>query len=301
MADENVAKDEPEKKKPRRRNAKSAVAGDIPGQVCGIVMPISKIDDCGEEHWGEVLRIVSDSIKEAGFRPQLVSYSSASGTIHARIIQNLYDNPLVVCDVSCRNPNVMFELGIRLAFDKPTIIIKDELTPFSFDTGGIEHVPYRRDLRYSATRRFKRELIEKIQATVAEARKDPHYSTFLKHFRKIEAQKLEVKELPLADFLSQSFTGMQNAIDRLEARISRQGVPDAADARSSGLICTDLMLAIDKFASKTGAVLKPFSAYHEDTQRRIFRAVRDHVGRPTSRREFLTHWNAYLRGVPDSS
>jgi len=41
---------------------------------------------------------------------------------------------MIVCDISGRNPNVMFELGLRLAFDKPAIIIKDEITPYSFDT-----------------------------------------------------------------------------------------------------------------------------------------------------------------------
>jgi hypothetical protein len=34
----------------------------------------------------------------------------------------------------------MFELGMRLAFDKPTVIIKDDKTDYMFDTGIIEHV-----------------------------------------------------------------------------------------------------------------------------------------------------------------
>ena len=54
--------------------------------------------------------------------------------IHKTIVQNLYLNPIVVCDVSGKNANVMFELGLRLAFDKPTIIIKDDKTDYSFDT-----------------------------------------------------------------------------------------------------------------------------------------------------------------------
>jgi hypothetical protein len=42
----------------------------------------------------------------------------------------------------------MFELGMRLAFDKPTIVIKDDVTKFNFDTSPIKHLQYRRDLRY---------------------------------------------------------------------------------------------------------------------------------------------------------
>lgn len=75
----------------------------------------------------------------------------------------MYENPIVVCDVSGKNPNVMFELGIRLAFDKPTIIIKDDKTSYSFDTSPIEHLEYPRDLRYNRIEDFKSKLTDKIK------------------------------------------------------------------------------------------------------------------------------------------
>jgi hypothetical protein len=99
--------------------------------VCGLVMPISAIDGLSEAHWKDVLSIVSDAIEKAGFIPQLVSTADDIGIIQKRIIQNLYDNPIAVVDVSAKNPNVMFELGLRLAFDKPTIIVKDDQTSYS--------------------------------------------------------------------------------------------------------------------------------------------------------------------------
>jgi hypothetical protein len=91
--------------------------------LCGIVMPVSTCDGCTAEHWLEVQEILSEAIKAADFAPQLVSDADDVGIIQKRIIHNLYENPIVVCDVSGKNPNVMFELGLRLAFDKPTIII----------------------------------------------------------------------------------------------------------------------------------------------------------------------------------
>ena len=130
-------------------------------KTCGIIMPISSIDGCNEGHWAEVLNIIKESIDDAGFDPNLVSNSEDSGIIQKTIIQNLYENPIVVCDVSGKNPNVMFELGIRLAFDKPTIIIKDDNTSYSFDTGQIEHLGYPRDLRFSRIVDFKIKLSEK--------------------------------------------------------------------------------------------------------------------------------------------
>ena len=55
---------------------------------------------------------------------------------------------MVVVDVSWKNPNVMFELGLRLAFDRPTIVVKDIETDYAFDTSPIVHVLYPRSLRY---------------------------------------------------------------------------------------------------------------------------------------------------------
>lgn len=101
---------------------------------CGIVVPIASMEGYPESHWKDVKRIIESAIKEANFEARLVSDADDIGVIHKRIVQNLYDNPMIVCDISGRNPNVMFELGLRLAFDKPAIIIKDEITPYSFDT-----------------------------------------------------------------------------------------------------------------------------------------------------------------------
>ena len=165
-------------------------AGDESAKICGLVMPISAIDGCAPSHWDEVREIISDAVLTKGYKANLVSSAVAVGVIHKRIIQNLYDNPIVVCDVSAMNPNVMFELGIRLAFDKPTVIVKDDMTRFSFDTGGIEHMEYPRDLRYSKINGFKKALAEKVDATF-NASKDPEYTTFLKHFSTITAAKID--------------------------------------------------------------------------------------------------------------
>lgn len=68
----------------------------------------------------------------------------------------------------------MFELGIRLTFDKPTVVVKDEETDYSFDTSPIEHAPYPSSLHYHEIVRFKKRLADKIIAT-QKAAKDPKY------------------------------------------------------------------------------------------------------------------------------
>ena len=65
-------------------------------------MPISEIDNLSTVHWSEVLNIVSRAIEGAGFQADLVSNSEEVGIIQKTIIQNLYENPIVVCDVSAK-------------------------------------------------------------------------------------------------------------------------------------------------------------------------------------------------------
>ena len=166
--------------------------------VCGIVMPISAIDDCSANHWEDVKGILCEAINAAGYTPNLVSDANDSGIIQKRIVQNLYDNEIVVCDVSCKNPNVMFELGMRLAFDKPTIIVIDDNTNFSFDTAPIEHLRYPRNLAYFEILRFKQNLSNKIVGTVQSSKK-PGYTTFLKHFGEFKVADIEHKEGSMND------------------------------------------------------------------------------------------------------
>jgi hypothetical protein len=183
--------------------------------VCGIVMPISAIDNCTESHWSDVQEILSNAIEEAGFTPNIVSNADDVGIIQKRIIQNLYENPIVVCDVSGKNPNVMFELGMRLAFDKPTIIVKDDKTSYSFDTSPIEHLSYPRDLRFAKIVEFKEELKNKIQATHKKATSDTSYTTFLKHFGKFTVAKLDTQEVSREDFILEELRSLRQAVGGL--------------------------------------------------------------------------------------
>lgn len=202
-------------------------------EVCGIVMPISAIDGCEPSHWNEVKEIISASISDAGYVPRLVSDADDVGIIQARIVQNLYDNPIVVCDVSGKNPNVMFELGLRLAFDKPTIVIKDNKTSYMFDTGQVEHIEYPRELRFSAINDFKKLLSDKITATHAKAKADPDYSTFLKHFSRVKLAKLNEIEVTGQEFLMKEIRNLRSSF---EAYTSNQSSTDKLLSLPSAVI-----------------------------------------------------------------
>jgi hypothetical protein len=185
----------------------------------GLVMPIAQIENCGPEHWLEVKSIIIEALsnhEKYHFETKLVSESDSIGLIHKRIVQGLYNSHIVICDVSCKNPNVMFELGMRLAFDKPTIIIKDDKTNYTFDAGGIEHVEYPRDLRFSRIVEFKSILLKKTIATYEDSLNDPNHSPFLKSFGEFKVAKLDETEVTPHDLIFEKLAEIQSDVAALK-------------------------------------------------------------------------------------
>jgi hypothetical protein len=188
--------------------------------ICGIIMPISTIGECSEDHWLDVQHILSEAIEDAGFTPQMVSEADDIGVIQKRIIQNIYNNPMVVCDVSGKNPNVMFELGMRLAFDKPTIILKDDKTTYSFDTSPIEHLEYPRDLRFPKIVEFQEKIVEKLQGTYKISMTQSDYTTFLKHFGTFTVPVLETKEISKEEYILEEIKALKSLVLRSQVTSS---------------------------------------------------------------------------------
>jgi hypothetical protein len=193
---------------------------------CGIVMPISSIEGCSEKHWSDVKDILCAAIEKCGLKPSLVSDAEEVGIIHTRIVSNLYSAPIVVCDVSAKNPNVMFELGLRLAFDKPTVIVKDDKTDYSFDASPVEHIGYRRDLRFQDVVTFQSKLQSKIEATMRAAESNEKYSPFLRHFGPLEAASLgSIGKLSKEDLILQELTDVRRMLAR-NTRTERRDIDE---------------------------------------------------------------------------
>jgi len=169
-------------------------------------------------HVGLFLDILTDVIESQGLNANLVSASDDVGIIQKRIVQNIYSNKLVICDVSAKNPNVMFELGMRLAFDKPTIIVKDEQTDYSFDTSPIEHLDYPRDLRFSKINDFKKNLSNKIKATLKASDSNPDHTTFLGHFGTFHTTNLPTKEVSTDAMVLEEIQDLRRMISRSSHR-----------------------------------------------------------------------------------
>ena len=194
--------------------------------TCGLVMPIGALDGCSVEHWAEIKAILTEAIEsvtDPKFSVKLVSDADDIGIIQKRIVQNVYTSDILVCDVSGKNPNVMFELGMRLAFDKPVVIVKDDKTDYSFDTGVIEHVGYPRDLRFAKIVDFKKLLATKVVGTHKAASK-PEHSPFLKNFGKFHVANLEETTVTPDRMVLELVEEIRRDVGRMQRKLDGQGL-----------------------------------------------------------------------------
>lgn len=117
---------------------------------CFIIMPISTPEEFGTkyrdgaDHFRHVLDcLFVPSVEAIGYRA-IRPNAKGADLIHAEIVRNLEQSDVVLCDMSCLNPNVFFEYGIRTSLNKPVCVVKDELTKrVPFDAGILNYQEYR--------------------------------------------------------------------------------------------------------------------------------------------------------------
>lgn len=118
-----------------------------------------------EGFFKEVLAsLITPAVTKAGFEAYTANIKG-SDIIHSTIINELLDADLVIADLTDHNPNVLFELGMRMALDKPVVIIKAKGTGGVFDVDNMmRYFEYNPVLWKSTLETDIPELAENIQA-----------------------------------------------------------------------------------------------------------------------------------------
>jgi hypothetical protein len=106
-----------------------------------VIMPFVERDPLHSPgFFSEVLRsIITPAAKSSQFTVKTAN-RQGSDLIQSTIINDLMDADLVIADLTEHNPNVMFELGMRLAEDKPVVLIKAQGTGPLFDVDNMLRV-----------------------------------------------------------------------------------------------------------------------------------------------------------------
>ena len=135
---------------------------------CFVIMPIADCDGYEKGHFAHVYDdIIKPAIDKTEFTAIRADEVKETNFIHLDILKKLIDAPIAVCDLSTRNPNVLFELGIRQAFDKPVVLIQEKCTPKIFDIAPLRYLEYSKEMKYHEVLESQKSLQEAIEATKA--------------------------------------------------------------------------------------------------------------------------------------
>lgn len=132
---------------------------------CFVMMPFSDPKGYNKGHFFKVYeQIIKPAIENAGYIAYRVDENSVSDLITTKIFQAIVDCDMAICDLSSRNPNVLYELGIRHAFDKPVVLISDDKTERIFDIQGLSTITYRCSRLYDEVPEDQKKISKAIKA-----------------------------------------------------------------------------------------------------------------------------------------
>lgn len=102
-------------------------------KICFVISPIGEDDSETRKRSDQVLKhIITGAVEQLGYEVIRADKISEPGIITHQILQYIVDAPLVIADLTERNPNVFYELALRHSIRKPLVqlIKKGELIPF---------------------------------------------------------------------------------------------------------------------------------------------------------------------------
>lgn len=177
-------------------------------RTCFVIMPFSKTASCSEKEWAFIFeKVLKPSIEGAGLDYICRRSVATRGNIVGAILQDLNDSHVVLADLTDRNANVFYELGVRHTLKDRSILIAQKQDDIPFDLQAYAYHVY--DWRTSEgikalADRMKQLLIE-IDSNPE--RPDSPVSDFLGARHRIEAEPVQEIISPTEVSVAQPLVG----------------------------------------------------------------------------------------------
>jgi len=139
------------------------------GKTCFVIAPIGEPESDIRKRSDQILKhIIVPAVEKCGYIPLRADQISEPGIITSQVIQHTVEDPLVIADLTGRNPNVFYELAIRHAIKKPLVQIIKKGDAIPFDVAGTRtiHVDHH-DL--DSVEEAKTEIVKQIKAVEKDA------------------------------------------------------------------------------------------------------------------------------------
>ena len=99
-----------------------AKKGKIRKPICFVIAPIDDEGTSTRDRSDKVLKhIIAPAARRCGYRTVRADQLPEPGIITSQVIEHLASDPLVIADLTDRNPNVFYELALRHASGRPVV------------------------------------------------------------------------------------------------------------------------------------------------------------------------------------
>lgn len=194
---------------------------------CFAIMPIADHPDYESGHFNRVYEyLIKPACEMSGFKPNRADDAKASHMIMFDILKNIIECDIAICDLSSKNANVFYELGLRQAFNKKTILITDGRTNTPFDITGFRYVKYDHSLRVDSVKDNIAEISAMLDETYTAP--DDDVNSIVK-LLKIQPAHIDRVQLNKQDSLIFSMIKqLDDKMSRIE-RAQRNSIPQSSE------------------------------------------------------------------------
>lgn len=124
-------------------------------ETCFVIMPFREPLN---EYYSEIIK---PAIHKSGLFPVRADEIYGTQSIIKDIVEKIFESKLLIADLTYRNPNVMYELGVAHSLNKPVIMLVQSTDDIPFD---LKHL---RTIVYETTKvRWHEKLQESIENTI---------------------------------------------------------------------------------------------------------------------------------------
>lgn len=195
-------------------------------QICFVIMPFRTPQGYEEGHFRKIYeQVFVPAIEMAGFIPHRVDDEIESTMIQGKLLDQLVNAPMVLCDLSSKNPNVLYELGIRHAFDLPVVLVQEAGQSHIFDIGGITTIEYRKNRLYDEVVEDQKKICRAILET---ANTKKNYS--IMSLAKIQPARIDNEtSITQEDQIQIMLSDLSRKIDRMEDQLAMRNSISTAE------------------------------------------------------------------------
>jgi CheY-like chemotaxis protein len=147
-----------------------ALSIEPPRRQCFVIMPFSKTKSCRSEDWTEIYsNVIKPAVEGAGFNYECRRSDALVGNIIEDILDHLNRADLVIADLTDRNPNVFYELGVRHALRRGTILITQKIAcvPFDLRPYAIQEYRWKTKVEKDELAKHLRQVIQELEINPA--------------------------------------------------------------------------------------------------------------------------------------